>query len=625
MSAEVLCARMRIGILGPLTIADDVGAPVTISLEPKQEMVLIALAANADRGVPMRELVLAIHGTTETALYKRSIESLVSRLRSSLRAIDDSGDLVPPARGGVYRLDLPDEHVDALRFLHRAERLLNNWGSLSSEERRTSSARAIVEWRADPARVYGGTSSAPDLFRRFTATLAELGDRYCRLLLQENRFDEARRELSRLVELLPGHAPFVELQQDAIGRALRTTAQRPRAPAGGGPPPPPTALSELQDRIVRSRTLPLDALAVTAHNLDRIFLVDRVAPDHEVKIDVAFEAPGGSGANTVAALGRLGCATAAAGIVADDDEGHVLRDALVAEGVDCTSVLVVPASHTVRSGHSVIFSDPHGVRSIYVHPGVNESFAEMVTGEPDAMARLVERVGASRIVHFTSFTSPAELGLQEHLAGTLPADSVLSLNPGALYSSLGLDRLDPILSRANVLSLYEQNLRELVENSAAPVLESAESGMHADLNRLYGWKRMKGYDQPLVTLVKRNRPSVSWDADREYLTIACGRLAVEEIVGTQARIVVRGGGPVRDSTGAGDGMAAALHFCLLRGASLRESADLSFLLGAMVSEHVGARAGHPTLEGLRSAWRELFAGVPEPPALATIPKPERSR
>ncbi|MGI8808636.1 MAG: PfkB family carbohydrate kinase [Acidimicrobiales bacterium] len=615
---------MRLGILGPLTITDDVGAPVEIRLEPKQEMVLIALAANADRGVPVRELVFAIHGTTETALYKRSVESLVSRLRSSLRAIDASGDVVPPARGGVYRLDLPDEHVDALRFLRRAERLLNNWGAVPSEERRTSSARAISEWRADPARVYGGTSStAPDLFRRFTATLAELGDRYCRFLLQEHRFDEARRELSRLVELLPGHAPFVQLQQEAMSSALPPTAPPPRAAAGRGPVSPPTAMSELADRLVRSRALPLDALAVTAHNLDRIYLVDRVAPDHEVKIDVAVEEPGGSGANTVAALARLGCAVAAAGILADDGEGRILRDALSTRGVDCSSILVVPASHTARSGHSIIFSDPHGVRSIYVHPGVNESFAETVAGRPDAMARLVERVQTSRIVHFTSFTSPAELGLQEHLAGILPHHSVLSLNPGAIYSLLGLDRLDPILSRVNVLSLYEQNLRELVQNSAAPVFDAGESGMHTDLKRLYGWKRMKGYDQPLVTLVKRNTSSASSETDREYLTIACGRLAVEEIVGTQARIVVRGGMPVRDSTGAGDGMAAALHFCLLRGASLRASADLSFLLGAMVSEHVGARAGHPTREGLRSAWRELFAGLPEPSALASIPQGER--
>jgi hypothetical protein len=169
----------------------------------------------------------------------------------------------------------------------------------------------------------------------------------------------------------------------------------------------------------------------------------------------------------------------------------------------------------------------------------------------------------------------------------------------------------------NVLFVYEQNLRELVQNSAAPLVETGESGMHADLNRMYAWKRMKGYDQPLVTLVKRFRSFASADND-EYLTIACGRFGVEEIVGTQARIVQRSMLPVKDSTGAGDGMAAALHFCLLRGASLRECADLSFLLASMVSERVGARAGHPTRQGLRSAWRDMFSGVPEPPALVQV-------
>ena len=225
-------------------------------------------------------------------------------------------------------------------------------------------------------------------------------------------------------------------------------------------------------------------------------------------------------------------------------------------------------------------------------------------------------VWSRRLGAFEWSLSPGHLRLQQYLGRPLPADAVLSLNPGALYSTLGLDRLDPILSRANVLSLYEQNLREMVQNSAAPVVDAGESGMHADLNRLYAWKRMKGYDQPLVTLVKRHRSSVSPASDQEYLTIACGRLAVEEIVGTQARIVLGGGAPVTDSTGAGDGMAAALLFCLLRGASLRECADLAFLLGAMVSGHVGARGGHPSREGLRCAWRELFPGVPEPPAVA---------
>ena len=262
----VLSRRMKIGILGPLTITDDVGASLAIRLEPKQEIVLVALAANADRGVPLRELVLAVYGTAEVALYKRSVESLVSRLRSSLRTNRRDNPVVPPARGGFYTLGIPEKNVDALRFLRQAEHLLNSWHAVPSKDRQALSGRAISEWRADPSRIYGGASpTAPDLFRRFTSTLAELGDRYCRLLLQEQRFDQARRELSRLVELLPGYPPFLQLQEETASRQIEATPGRRVAD-------PTSAIGELRDRIVASRPLPLDAVTVTAHNLDRIYL-----------------------------------------------------------------------------------------------------------------------------------------------------------------------------------------------------------------------------------------------------------------------------------------------------------------------------------------------------------------
>ena len=45
---------MKIGILGPLMITDDSDAALAIRLEPKQEIVLVSLAANADRRVPLR-------------------------------------------------------------------------------------------------------------------------------------------------------------------------------------------------------------------------------------------------------------------------------------------------------------------------------------------------------------------------------------------------------------------------------------------------------------------------------------------------------------------------------------------------------------------------------------------
>ncbi|HWC10816.1 MAG TPA: PfkB family carbohydrate kinase [Acidimicrobiales bacterium] len=607
---------MKIRILGPLNVTDDDDAPIEVPLEPKQEILLLTLAANADRGVSMGELVVALYASTETALYKRSVESLVSRLRATLRAhVAADVEVVPRARGSFYTARLSVDQVDALRFLRIAEHVLTNWAPVGSAARDELVHQALSEWRDNPVRVYDGACAvAAELFRRYTSALAELGHRYGQLLLDEERYEEASQHLDRMLELLPAHSGIHHLREQV---ALRRTSPTHKATSAEltdtslGEP----AVQELCARLIRSRFLPLDALSVTAHNLDRIHLVDRVAPDHEVTIDLASEQPGGSGANTSAALARLGAAVAVAGVVADDQEGRVLVADLAGAGVNCENVLVLPTSDGVRSGHSIVFSDPRGVRSIYVHPGVNEFLAATLEAAPGALARLEDAIRHSRIVHFTSFTSPAELALQERFTSMLAEETVLSLNPGALYASLGLDRLGPILSRVNILFLYEQNLRELIDNSAAPSGGTEGSGIRSNLSRLYAWKGMNGYDQPMVTLVKRYRSELKGEHRPEYLTIASGRYGLEEVIGTQARIGFRNQSPVTDSTGAGDGMAAALHFGLLRGASLAECADLAFLLATMVSDHVGARAGQPTRDDLGAAWQHHFPGVAEPRCL----------
>ncbi len=607
---------MRIRILGPLSVTNDGDAPIEVPLEPKQEILLLALAANADRGVSMYELVVAVYASTETALYKRSVESLVSRLRATLRAhVAADIEVVPRARGSFYTATLSVDHVDALRFLRIAEHLLTNWAAIGKAERHELVRQALSEWRDNPVRVYEGACAvAAEVFRRYTSALAELGHRYGQLLLDEERYEEANQFLDRLLELLPAHSGIHHLREQlALRRAnptQRAASAEPAATFLGEP-----AVQELCDRLMRSRFLPLDALSVTAHNLDRIHLVDRVAPDHEVTIDVASEQPGGSGANTIAALARLGAAVAVAGVVTDDPEGRALVAHLGDGGVNCENVLALPASEGSRSGHSIVFTDPRGVRSIYVHPGVNELLAATLEATPGALPKLEDAIRHSRIVHFTSFTSPAELALQEHLTSVLSEETALSLNPGALYASLGLDRLGPILSRVNILVLYEQNLRELIDNSAAPSGGTEGSGIRSNLSRLYAWKEMNGYDQPMVTLVKRYRSELESEHRPEYLTLASGRYGLEEIIGTQARIGVRNQAPVKDSTGAGDGMAAALHFGLLRGASLAECADLAFLLATLISDHVGARAGQPTMDDLAVAWQRHFPGVAEPACL----------
>jgi hypothetical protein len=51
---------MKVSILGPLLVTDESGVPFDLTLEPKQEVLLLALAANADRGISLSELTVAV-------------------------------------------------------------------------------------------------------------------------------------------------------------------------------------------------------------------------------------------------------------------------------------------------------------------------------------------------------------------------------------------------------------------------------------------------------------------------------------------------------------------------------------------------------------------------------------
>jgi ribokinase len=88
-------------------------------------------------------------------------------------------------------------------------------------------------------------------------------------------------------------------------------------------------------------------------------------------------APGGKGANQAVAAARLGTPSGIgvrmAGCVGDDDFGRALRAALVAEGVDDTSVRTVPG---VPSGIAMITVDSDGENMITVAPGANREVGE---------------------------------------------------------------------------------------------------------------------------------------------------------------------------------------------------------------------------------------------------------
>ncbi|GAB3171207.1 BTAD domain-containing putative transcriptional regulator [Myceligenerans halotolerans] len=97
---------------------------------PKCQVLLAALALSAGTAVPVWRLVEAVWGDRPPRTAERTLQSYITRLRGSL------GPDVVVRSGSAYRLDLPRDSVDVLRFRRAADA-----GRL---------AEALGEWTGHP-------------------------------------------------------------------------------------------------------------------------------------------------------------------------------------------------------------------------------------------------------------------------------------------------------------------------------------------------------------------------------------------------------------------------------------------------------------------------------------------
>lgn len=214
----------------------------------------------------------------------------------------------------------------------------------------------------------------------------------------------------------------------------------------------------------------LDVVGFGALNLDIIYTVGSVedaglepatevvgrgdfrALEHRLARDgpPAAASAGGSAANTVFALARMGMRTGFVGMVGEDQEATLLM-----EGLGRREDLGI--SRRGPSGRAIIAVDREGERSITVFPNANDA----LTFDQVAMGLLAR----ARMVHMTSFVGERPFGAQLETVRHLPHDVVLTLDPGALYARRGMKAIAPLLSRARVVLLGEDELLELTDET----------------------------------------------------------------------------------------------------------------------------------------------------------------
>ncbi len=136
---------MRIGLLGPLAVHDEAGRPVRVG-GSLVRLLLILLALDAGRVVPAYSLIERLWDGEPPANAANSLQSLVSRLRTSLRQAGLGGQVIESHPAG-YRLAVSPDEVDAVAF----ERLARDGSTaLAAGDPNTAAAllrEALGAWR----------------------------------------------------------------------------------------------------------------------------------------------------------------------------------------------------------------------------------------------------------------------------------------------------------------------------------------------------------------------------------------------------------------------------------------------------------------------------------------------
>jgi ribokinase len=296
-----------------------------------------------------------------------------------------------------------------------------------------------------------------------------------------------------------------------------------------------------------------DVVGFGGLNVDKLFKVNKIAAAEEESFVADFqESCGGSAANTVAGLARLGCKTGFIGKVADDSEGNMLLEDFRREGVDTTGIVVARRG---RSGKVMGFVNHRGDRALYVEPGVNDTIGFEEINE--------EYVRQTKFLHLTSFVGEKSFRTQLKVVENLPKGVKISIDPGAFYARKGLALLGPIVKKAFV---FMPNAGELELLTGKSDYKSGAEFLFKMGVQIVAVKL--GSKGCYVTNRKESYSVPPFDVK------------------------------VKDTTGAGDAFGAGFLYGMIRSKSLRECGHIGNFVASRCITKMGARTGLPTLKDL---------------------------
>jgi len=292
-----------------------------------------------------------------------------------------------------------------------------------------------------------------------------------------------------------------------------------------------------------------------ALNVDKLYRVNKIAHEDEESFIIDFmEACGGSAANTIVGLARLGLKTGFIGKVAQDREGKLLIEDFKREGVDTSMIIVTKRG---RSGTVIGFVDEKGERALYVDPGVNDeiSFEELN----------IDLIKNTEFLHLSSFVGDKSFETQKKLVEEVADEVKVSFDPGTLYVKRGLEALKPILKNSFLLLPSGEELKILTGKSI------------------------------------REGAKVLLRLGAEIVAVKLGKEGCYVTDGKEEHFIKAYSVKVVDTTGAGDAFNSGFLFGLVKNKDLYECGKLGNLIASKCITKMGARTGLPKLAEIQKA------------------------
>ena len=296
-----------------------------------------------------------------------------------------------------------------------------------------------------------------------------------------------------------------------------------------------------------------EVIGFGALNVDKLYSVENIASkDEESFIKGETDTPGGSAANTMVGLSRLGCSTSIIGKIAEDDDGDLIEYNLAINGIYTNNLIY---SETGATGKCLGFVDSNGERCLYIDPGVND---EIRLDEINPL-----NIMRCKIMHYTSFVGDS-FNTQIELLDLLNKECILSFDPGMLYVQKGFDELKPILDRTDILLINESELRLLCNNNESSLKELAIGFLDMGIE---------------TVVIKQGSKGVFAMNNQE----AC------EVESYKCDVV--------DTTGAGDSFNSGFLYSYLKGYDLEKSCQIGNLVASKAIEGFGMEK-FPSLKDL---------------------------